>query len=363
MKAYLLLANGMVFEGRAFGAAGTSVGEVVFNTGMVGYEETLTDPSYYGQIITQTYPLVGNYGVNGEDAESARIWAFGYIVRELCGTPSNFRCQKTLDEFLKEQGIIGIAGVDTRRLTRIIRESGVMNGALTTEYKSADAVRADAALMEKIKAYTVKDAVDSVTTKCMETFNENGKYHVALFDFGYKRNILRNLVKRGCKVTLVPGRTTAAELAALEVDGVMLSNGPGDPAENVKIIENLKEIAALGRPVFGICLGHQLMALATGAKTEKLKYGHRGVNQPVTDFAKDRTFITSQNHGYAVVAGTVDPAVAEVSHVNANDGTTEGIRYKNIPCFTVQFHPEACGGPRDTEYLFDDFVAMRKGGC
>ena len=264
MKAYLLLANGMVFEGRAFGAAGTSVGEVVFNTGMVGYEETLTDPSYYGQIITQTYPLVGNYGVNGEDAESARIWAFGYIVRELCGTPSNFRCQKTLDEFLKEQGIIGIAGVDTRRLTRIIRESGVMNGALTTEYKSADAVRADAALMEKIKAYTVKDAVDSVTTKCMETFNENGKYHVALFDFGYKRNILRNLVKRGCKVTLVPGRTTAAELAALEVDGVMLSNGPGDPAENVKIIENLKEIAALGRPVFGICLGHQLMALATG---------------------------------------------------------------------------------------------------
>ena len=325
MKAYLLLANGMVFEGRAFGAAGTSVGEVVFNTGMVGYEETLTDPSYYGQIITQTYPLVGNYGVNGEDAESARIWAFGYIVRELCGTPSNFRCQKTLDEFLKEQGIIGIAGVDTRRLTRIIRES--------------------------------------VTTKCMETFNENGKYHVALFDFGYKRNILRNLVKRGCKVTLVPGRTTAAELAALEVDGVMLSNGPGDPAENVKIIENLKEIAALGRPVFGICLGHQLMALATGAKTEKLKYGHRGVNQPVTDFAKDRTFITSQNHGYAVVAGTVDPAVAEVSHVNANDGTTEGIRYKNIPCFTVQFHPEACGGPRDTEYLFDDFVAMMKGGC
>ena len=207
MKAYLLLANGMVFEGRAFGAAGTSVGEVVFNTGMVGYEETLTDPSYYGQIITQTYPLVGNYGVNGEDAESARIWAFGYIVRELCGTPSNFRCQKTLDEFLKEQGIIGIAGVDTRRLTRIIRESGVMNGALTTEYKSADAVRADAALMEKIKAYTVKDAVDSVTTKCMETFNENGKYHVALFDFGYKRNILRNLVKRGCKVTLVPGRS------------------------------------------------------------------------------------------------------------------------------------------------------------
>ena len=362
-SALLVLEDGTVFAGTSCGAPGEAFGEICFNTSMEGYLEIVTDLSYAGQIVVLTYPQVGNYGVNGEDAESARIWAFGYIVRELCGTPSNFRCQKTLDEFLKEQGIIGIAGVDTRRLTRIIRESGVMNGALTTEYKSADAVRADAALMEKIKAYTVKDAVDSVTTKCMETFNENGKYHVALFDFGYKRNILRNLVKRGCKVTLVPGRTTAAELAALEVDGVMLSNGPGDAAENVKIIDILKEIAALGGPVFGICLGHQLMALATGAKTEKLKYGHRGVNQPVTDFAKDRTFITSQNHGYAVVAGTVDPAVAEVSHVNANDGTTEGSRDKNIPCFTVQFHPEACGGPRDTEYLFDDFVAMMKGGC
>ena len=361
-KGYLVLQDGQVFEGFRFGGPADAVGELVFTTGMCGYLETLTDPSYAGQIVMQTYPLIGNYGIIPEDFEGA-CCVRGYVVREWCEEPSNFRCQKTLDEFLKEQGIIGIAGVDTRRLTRIIRESGVMNGALTTEYKSADAVRADAALMEKIKAYTVKDAVDSVTTKCMETFNENGKYHVALFDFGYKRNILRNLVKRGCKVTLVPGRTTAAELAALEVDGVMLSNGPGDPAENVKIIENLKEIAALGRPVFGICLGHQLMALATGAKTEKLKYGHRGVNQPVTDFAKDRTFITSQNHGYAVVAGTVDPAVAEVSHVNANDGTTEGIRYKNIPCFTVQFHPEACGGPRDTEYLFDDFVAMMKGGC
>ena len=361
MKAYLLLANGMVFEGRAFGAAGTSVGEVVFNTGMVGYEEILTDPSYYGQIITQTYPLVGNYGVNGEDAESARIWAFGYIVRELCGTPSNFRCQKTLDEFLKEQGIIGIAGVDTRRLTRIIRESGVMNGALTTEYKSADAVRADAALMEKIKAYTVKDAVDSVTTKCMETFNENGKYHVALFDFGYKRNILRNLVKRGCKVTLVPGRTTAAELAALEVDGVMLSNGPGDPAENVKIIENLKEIAALGRPVFGICLGHQLMALATGAKTEKLKYGHRGVNQPVKCIETGRTYISSQNHGYAVLNDEIEKCGGIISYINANDGTNEGADYPNKNAFSVQFHPEACNGPHDTRFLFNKFIKMMGG--
>ncbi|BFJ86065.1 glutamine-hydrolyzing carbamoyl-phosphate synthase small subunit [Ruthenibacterium sp. TH_2024_36131] len=362
MKAYLVLANGMVFEGENFGAAGTSVGEVVFNTGMVGYEETLTDPSYYGQIITQTYPLVGNYGVNGEDAESCRIHAFGYIVREVCDAPSNFRCKETLDAFLKQQNIIGLQGVDTRRLTRIIRESGVMNGALTTEYDSAEAALADTALMERIRAYAVTDAVDSVTVDHEETYHEEGEFHVALMDFGYKRNILRSLVQRGCKVTLVPGRTTAQRLKELNVDGIMLSNGPGDPAENVQIIENLKDILAMNKPVFGICLGHQLTALAMGAKTAKLKYGHRGVNQPVTDFAKNRTFITSQNHGYAVVADTVDTSIAEVSHVNANDGTVEGVRYKNMPCFTVQFHPEACGGPRDTAYLFDEFVSMMKGG-
>lgn len=363
MKAYILLANGMAFAGESFGAAGTRVGEVVFNTGMAGYEETLTDPSYYGQIITQTYPLVGNYGINGEDAESARIWAFGYIVREACPAPSNFRCQKTLDAFLKEQGIIGVCGVDTRRLTRILRESGVMNGAVTTEYESAEAALADAALMARIRAYTVTDAVASVTTGEAKTYNAGGAPHVALFDFGYKQNILRSLIQRGCKVTVVPAGTTADEVKALGADGIMLSNGPGDPAENTAVIENLKAVTHLGLPVFGICLGHQLTALAHGAKTEKLKYGHRGVNQPVTDFAKDRTYITSQNHGYAVVAGTVDPAVAEVSHVNANDKTVEGIRYKHIPCFTVQFHPEACGGPRDTGYLFDEFLAMmQKGG-
>ena len=362
MKAYLVLANGMVFEGENFGAAGTSVGEVVFNTGMVGYEETLTDPSYYGQIITQTYPLVGNYGVNGEDAESCRIHAFGYIVREVCDAPSNFRCKETLDAFLKQQNIIGLQGVDTRRLTRIIRESGVMNGALTTEYDSAEAALADAALMERIRAYAVTDAVDSVTVDHEETYHEEGEFHVALMDFGYKRNILRSLVQRGCKVTLVPGRTTAQRLKELNVDGIMLSNGPGDPAENVQIIENLKDILAMNKPVFGICLGHQLTAHATGARTEKMKYGHRGANQPVRELNGSRTFITSQNHGYAVVADTVDTSIAEVSHVNANDGTVEGVRYKNMPCFTVQFHPEACGGPRDTAYLFDEFVSMMKGG-
>lgn len=362
-KAFVILANGMTFAGESFGAAGTRVGEVVFNTGMVGYEETLTDPSYYGQIITQTYPLIGNYGVNGEDAESARIWAFGYIVRELCDAPSNFRCKQTLDTYLKEQNIIGVSGIDTRRLTRILRESGVMNGAVTTEYATPQDALADTALMEKIRAYTVTDAVASVTTKEVETYNEDGAYHVALFDYGCKRNIVRSLTKRGCRVSVVPAATTAQELQALGAQGVMLSNGPGDPAEAAVMIENLREIAALGLPTFGICLGHQLMALAMGAKTEKLKYGHRGVNQPVTDLARGRTLITSQNHGYAVVADSVRADCAEVSHVNANDGTVEGVRYKNSRCFTVQFHPEACGGPRDTEYLFDEFVAMMKGEC
>ena len=365
MKAFIVLANGMVFEGENFGAQGTRVGEVVFSTAMAGYEETLTDPSYYGQIITQTYPMIGNYGVNGDDAESARIWAFGYIVREACTEPSNFRCKKTIDAFLKEQGIIGVSGVDTRRLTRILRESGVMNGAVTTEYASAAEALADAALMERIRSYAVTDAVDSVSTRETRVYNEGGRYHVALFDFGYKNNIRRSLTARDCKVTVVPAATTAEELAGMGLDGVMLSNGPGDPAENVQIIENLKAVTHMGLPVFGICLGHQLTALAHGAQTEKLKYGHRGVNQPVTDLAHNRTYITSQNHGYAVVASTVDPAVAEVSHINANDRTVEGIRYRDIPCFTVQFHPEACGGPRDTGYLFDEFVAMmnaKKGG-
>ena len=360
MKTLLVLANGTVLEGQHFGAEGTRVGEVVFNTGMVGYEETLTDPSYYGQIITQSYPLVGNYGINGEDAESDRIWAFGYIVRELCDAPSNFRCKKTLDAYLKEQGIIGLAGIDTRSLVRLLRESGVMNGALTTQYASAEEALADQELMEAIRSYTVTKAVASVTCQEPTVLGEGGKYHVALFDFGCKNNIERSLVARDCKVTVVPATTTASQLKEMNLDGIMLSNGTGDPAENVEIIHNLKEIAQLGLPIFGICLGHQLMALAQGAQTQKLKYGHRGVNQPVTDLAHGRTYITSQNHGYAVVGESLDASVGVVSHVNANDGTVEGIRYTNMDCFTVQFHPEACGGPKDTDYLFDEFVDMMK---
>ena len=367
MNAYLVLANGMVFAGKSVGCPGTTVGEVVFATGMVGFEETLTDPSYYGQIITQTYPLIGNYGMNSEDMESSRIWARGYIVREACTTPSNFRCEMTLDTFLKKHNIIGIEGIDTRSLTRTLRESGVMNGAITTEFDpNADAEKL-AALMAEIKPYAVTGAVAAVTCKQPSTFEPTAglaegeqPLNVALLDLGCKKNIVRCLCKRGCRVTVLPGTATAADLAALHADGLMLSNGPGDPAENVQIIQNIREMLDTGIPAFGICLGHQLTALAAGARTTKLKYGHRGANQPATEFATGRTFITSQNHGYAVVGDTLPADVGAVSHVNANDKTCEGVAYTKWNCFTVQFHPEASGGPKDTEYLFDRFVERMK---
>lgn len=356
-KAYVMLANGRIFEGYSFGAKGTSIGEIVFATGMTGYEETLSDPSYFGQIVTQTFPLIGNYGVNDTDYESKDSCVSGYIVREWCNSPSNFRCEGNADDFLKKHNIIGIHSIDTRCLTRIIRESGVMNGVITTEnvYEKKDE------LLEQIKTFSIKNAVKSVTVDNPETFKaEDPLYDVVLYDFGYKYNIRRELVKRGCNVTVVPAGTPAEEIKTMNPDGIMLSNGPGDPAENTDIIENLKKIKEYNIPVFGICLGHQLMALANGAKTEKLKYGHRGANQPVIDIALDRTFVTSQNHGYAVINDSLDPEAGEVSHKNANDGTCEGVRYKKFPCFTVQFHPEACGGPQDTAYLFDEFIDMMK---
>ena len=366
MNAYLLLANGMVFEGQSVGAEGVTVGEVVFATGMVGFQETLTDPSYYGQIITQTYPLIGNYGMNSEDKESDRVWARGYIVREACTAPSNFRCETTLDAFLKQQGVIGIEGIDTRCLTRTLRESGVMNGAITTEFDpNADAEQL-AALMAEIKPYAVTGAVAAVTCWQAETFEPTAglaegeqPLHVALLDLGCKKNIVRCLCKRGCRVTVLPGAATAADLAALHADGLMLSNGPGDPAENVEIIQNIREMLDTGIPAFGICLGHQLTALAAGAKTTKLKYGHRGANQPATEFATGRTFITSQNHGYAVVADSVPGGVEQF--VNANDGTCEGMDYPALNAFTVQFHPEACSGPKDTGFLFQRFINLMEG--
>ena len=356
-KGYLILQDGQVFEGVRFGAETDTVGELVFTTGMCGYVETLTDPSYAGQIVMQTYPLIGNYGIIREDFEGA-CCVKGYVVREYCDTPSNFRTDCDLDTYLKEQGVPGLCGVDTRELTRIIRESGVMNGAILTTFDPADpANKAETdKLLEEIRAYAVTDAVKSVTCAEPEVYNEKGETHIVLMHYGCKRNIVRCLVKRGCKVTVMPAFATAEEVAALDPDGIMLSNGPGDPAEPVEVIENLKQIFELNIPTFGICLGHQLSALAAGAKTMKLKYGHRGANQPVTDFESGRTYITSQNHGYAVVGEELPAEMGEVAQVNANDGTCEGIKYKKWNCFTVQFHPEANGGPKDTEFLFDRFL-------
>ena len=350
-KAYLLLADGTLFEGTAVGYEGQSIGEVVFNTGMAGYQEVLTDPSYYGQVVTMTYPLIGNYGVNSVDPESNGSVVSGYIVREQCEDPSNFRCEGDLDSYLKKYNIIGIYDIDTRHLTKIIRESGVMNGAIVHGDFDKEA------LLAQIRAYNVGKVVPKVSVKAKEYYPaENAKFNVVLMDYGYKFNIRRELVRRGCNVTVMPWNSTADEIKALNPDGIMLSNGPGDPAEPVEIIENLKHIFELNIPTFGICLGHQLSALAAGAKTMKLKYGHRGANQPVTDFESGRTFITSQNHGYAVVGDELPAEMGEVAQVNANDGTCEGIKYKKWNCFTVQFHPEANGGPKDTEFLFDRFL-------
>ncbi len=356
-RAWLVLNDGSVFEGESFGARGTSIGEVVFNTGMTGYQEVLTDPSYYGQIVAQTYPLIGNYGINYDDMESSHSHVRGYVVREWCRHPSNFRAAMTVDEFLKRQNVIAVSGIDTRRLTRKIRSTGVINGAVTTEYDKIDREK----LMREINVYAVEGAVEAVSCKnAAEYKSENGLYRVVLMDFGYKRNIVRSLLRRGCDVTVVPANTSAGEILSFKPDGVMLSNGPGDPQENIAVIAEIKKLFDGEVPIFGICLGHQLAALAAGAETVKLKYGHRGANQPVLDIERERTYITSQNHGYAVKKESVDPKVGTVSHINANDGTVEGIRYNTGKCFTVQFHPEASAGPKDTAYLFDEFIAMMK---
>lgn len=353
-KAYLLLADGTLFEGTAVGYEGQSIGEVVFNTGMAGYQEVLTDPSYYGQVVTMTYPLIGNYGINFDDYESRKSWVSGFIMREMCEYPSNWRCKVTLDEYLKAQKVVGLAGIDTRRLTRKLRGEGVMNGVIYTE-----GFEPDEQTIAEMKAYVVKDAVKTVTCDENIVYPADGetKYRIALFDYGVKYNIERELCKRGCEVTVVPAYTKPEDVVG-KYDGVMLSNGPGDPAENVEIVANLKELLKSDMPIFGICLGHQLLALANGFKTEKLKYGHRGTNQPVQNLETGRVYISSQNHGYAVVSSTIDPEIADEYFNNVNDRTCEGVRYKKIPAFSVQFHPEACGGPRDTAFLFDKFFEM-----
>ena len=350
-KGYLILQDGRVFEGVRFGAETDTVGELVFTTGMCGYIETLTDPSYAGQIVMQTYPLIGNYGIIREDFEGA-CCVRGYVVREWCDAPSNFRTDCNLDTFLKEQGVPGLYGVDTRELTRIIREHGVMNAAI------CDEVPAD---LTPIETYAVTGVVEAVSCREASVHPAEGeeRFRVSLLDYGAKRNIVRELQKRGCTVTVLPATTSAEEILAADPNGVMLSNGPGDPAENVYQIEQIRKL--LGKvPMFGICLGHQLTALAAGGSTYKLKYGHRGVNQPVRDMEGVRTYITSQNHGYAVDSDTVK--LGRVRFANANDGTCEGIDYPELKAFTVQFHPEACTGPKDTSFLFDRFVDLMKGG-
>lgn len=391
-EAFIVLSDGQVFYGKAIGARGVAVGEAVFNTGMNGYIETLTDPSYYGQIVIQTFPLIGNYGIIKEDFESSGPHVKGYVVRHAM-MPSNFRSEYTLEDFLKKHGIVGIEDVDTRALTRTLREKGVMNAAIVSG-EGEEAARIKSAipngtdvLLSEIDKYKVENAVNSVSQAAQSiaqdaerVFKQSAEYRfvpvnahgvkcdlesarkagegkrVVLWDFGAKANIRRELLKRGLDVVTVKSTAGADEILSLNPDGIMLSNGPGDPEDNGHIIEELRKVLDSGVPAFGICLGHQLMALAYGAHTMKLKYGHRGANQPVKCLATGRVYITSQNHGYAVTDDL--PKGAVMSFVNANDGTCEGITYEGRRAFSVQFHPEACSGPLDTSFLFDDFVKM-----
>ena len=339
MKAHLILEDGNVFTGTSIGSTREVISEIVFNTSMTGYLEVLTDP------------LIGNYGIT-PDMESGRPWPDGYIVRELSRMPSNFREEGTIQDFLTKYDIPGIAGIDTRALTKILREKGTMNGMITTNnnYNIEE-------IIPRLKAYTTGNVVDKVTCSEKRVLKGNGK-RVALLDLGAKNNIAQSLNKRGCEVTIYPAHTTAEEILATNPDGIMLSNGPGDPKECKEIIAEIKKLYDSDTPIFAICLGHQLMALATGADTHKMKYGHRGGNHPVKDLETGRVYISSQNHGYVVDTDTLDPVIAKPAFVNVNDGTNEGLSYVGKNIFTVQFHPEACPGPQDSAYLFDRFISM-----
>lgn len=390
MKAFLILEDGTVFEGTHIGAEKEVISEIVFNTSMAGYLEVLTDPSYAGQAVCMTYPLIGNYGICKDDMESAKPWPDGFIVRELSRSYSNFRADYSIQQFLEEHGVPGIAGIDTRALTKILREKGTMNGMITTNENFVfDEI------LPKLKAYTTGKVVEKVTCekkytiKGSESLEENGAISgsarfdkaayeagkrelkpslvkelngkgkkVALLDFGMKENIEYSLKIRGCDVTVYPALTPAEEIIADAPDGIMLSNGPGDPKECTSIIEEIKKLYQTDIPIFAICLGHQLMALANGADTYKMKYGHRGGNHPVKDLATGRVYISSQNHGYVVDTDKLDPKVATPAFINVNDGTNEGLAYTGKNIFTVQFHPEACCGPQDSGYLFDRFINM-----
>lgn len=355
MKAYLILEDGTVFEGNSIGSQKEIISEIVFNTSMTGYLEVLTDPSYAGQAVCMTYPLIGNYGINLDDTESRGSFVDGFIVHEIAKFPSNFRCEDSLLNYLVKNNITGISDIDTRALTIILREKGTMNGMITTnsDYDLED-------VLPRIKAFKAKDVVSLVTTTEKYELEGNGK-RVALLDFGAKASIAKNLNKRGCNVIVYPADTTAEEIINDKPDGIMLSNGPGDPKDNVEIIKQIKKLYDTNIPIFAICLGHQLMALATGANTKKLKYGHRGGNHPVKDLINNKVYITSQNHGYYVEEASLDPKVAVPAFINVNDKTNEGLKYINKNIFTVQFHPEACPGPLDSGYLFDMFIKMMGG--
>ncbi|RAP76628.1 glutamine-hydrolyzing carbamoyl-phosphate synthase small subunit [Paenibacillus montanisoli] len=351
MQARLLLEDGTLFTGLSFGAEGQSAGEVVFNTGITGYQEVLSDPSYCGQIVTMTYPLIGNYGITRDDFEAVRPYIHGFVVRRHEPAPSNWRAEYTLDNLLKEYGILGISDIDTRMLTRKLRHYGTMKGMLTTGNERIEE------LAERLNMTTLmRDQVARTSTKGV--FSSPGdRERIVLVDFGAKSGILRELTKRGCDVVVVPHDTTAEQIRRLKPDGIQLSNGPGDPKDVPYAVKMIQEL--LGEyPIFGICLGHQLFALACGADTAKLKFGHRGGNHPVKELASGRCYITSQNHGYTVLEDSVNGTKLEVTHINNNDKTIEGLKHSVHPAFSVQYHPEAAPGPFDSSYLFDQFLDM-----
>jgi carbamoyl-phosphate synthase small subunit len=372
MKAILLLEDGTVFEGTSFGAKGQKCGEVVFNTSMTGYQEITTDPSYYEQIITMTYPLIGNYGTNGLDAESKKVYAAGFIVKENCETPSNWRNEQSLSEYLKANNVVGLAGIDTRKLVKHIRTQGAMRGIISsTELKILSLTKT----LGEYPGLVGRDIVKDVTSKKPykwdkpvvdvlkpSTDKPKLKYKVVAYDFGMKQNILRLLISHGCDVQVVPAFTSAKDVLARKPDGVFLSNGPGDPAAVTYAVESTRQL--LGKvPIFGICLGHQILGLALGGKTYKLKFGHRGANHPVKNLETKQIEITSQNHGFCVDINSLKNKGVELTHINLNDKTLEGFRCKHLSAFCVQYHPEASPGPHDSQYLFrmfTDLMSQRK---
>ncbi len=348
VKAALILENGTIFKGNAFGYVKETVGEVVFTTGMTGYQETLTDPSFCGQIVTMTYPLIGNYGINLEDMESRKPFLKGFIVREKCDTPNNWRCEMDLENYLFQNKITGLEGIDTRMLTKQLRDCGTMKGIITTRFDDLTPSQ----IKQKFDTYSNKNAVKEVTPEEMYSVSGSGT-HFAVLDCGIKQGIIRDLAKRGCKLSVFPAFTSAEEILSVDPDAIFLGNGPGDPKDLPEVIETVKKLIASGKPILGICLGHQLVSLALGCNTEKLKFGHHGGNHPVKDLATGRVYITSQNHNYVVCDLSSD---VEPTFINVNDGSIEGIKHKTKPIYSVQFHPEACPGPLDTQFLFDRFI-------